>query len=45
MATGKGLEQFEQPGKYEFVIELDGTPVDHLGFRIIQVPQMGPVIR
>lgn len=35
---------FETPGRYEFVVELDGTDVKHLGFRILQIPQMAAVI-
>jgi hypothetical protein len=31
---------FETPSRYEFVVDLDGTEVKHLGFRILQVPQM-----
>lgn len=35
---------FEQPNRYEFVIELDGTPMKKLAFRLLQIPQMAPVI-
>lgn len=36
---------FERADRYEFVIEIDGSPVKHLGFRILQVQQVGPVVR
>ncbi len=36
---------FERSDRYEFVVELDGTDVKRLSFRILQIPQMGPVIR
>lgn len=36
---------FEQPNRYEFVIELDGTPVKNLGFRVLQIPQMAAVVQ
>ncbi len=36
---------FENPGRYEFVVELDGTEAKHMAFRIVQVPQMAPIIR
>ena len=36
---------FNGPGRYSFVVELDGTEVRQLSFRAIQVPQMAPVLR
>lgn len=37
--------QFERADRYEFVLELDGTEVKHLGFRVLQIPQVGPIVR
>lgn len=37
--------QFERPDRYEIVVELDGEEVKRLGFRVVQIPQMAPIIR
>lgn len=36
---------FERADRYEFVIEIDGSEEKHLGFRVIQVPQLAPIVR
>lgn len=36
---------FEAAGSYSFVIEIDGSEVKRLTFRLVQVPQAGPIVR
>ena len=36
---------FENPGRYEFIAELDGSEAKRLPFRVALIPQMAPVYR